>query len=135
MITLDPAVINHFANHPEIAPEIGGGKLDLSDGVRAPNVFLFGEHGGTAWMWHGPGVYEGHVMLTKAGRGKWGVEAGRAAIRYLADNGARILWARIHSAHVAVYARALGMEYTGQTIDLDVGGRMAPCRIFAWRAD
>lgn len=134
--TYDPDLINGFANHPDISPEIGGdGKLDLSAGVQSPNVFLFGEHGGTAWMWHGPDTYEGHVMMTRAGRGKWAVEAGRVAIRHLADMGARLLWARIHSAHVAVYARRIGMEYTGQILDLDVGGRIMPCRIFAWRPE
>ncbi len=80
----DPAILNGFANHPEILPDLGGKELDLSPGVNGSNVFLFGEHGGICWVWSAPGTYEAHVMMTRAGRGLWGVRAGREAIAVMA---------------------------------------------------
>src|SRR5690606_7801399 len=83
--TFDASLVNAFANHPAIRPELAGGTepLDLSQGVKPPNVFHFGEHGGILWTWSAPETFEAHVMLTPAGRGKWGVAAGRESIRLM----------------------------------------------------
>lgn len=133
----DPAIINGFANHPEIRPTLGGeGELDLSAGVKAPNVFLFGEHGGFCWSWSAPDTFEGHVMLTKAGRGRWGVQAGREAVLVMAGRGVRQLWCRVHPERreIAAYASLCGFRDTGMTHELDVADGPVAWRIFNWRA-
>lgn len=134
----DPAIINSFANHPSIRPHVAAGdfELDLSAGVCEPNVFLFGEHGGIAWMWSAPDTYEGHVMLSLFGRGRWGIEAGREAIHVMAERGARQLWGRIHPGRpeVGIYAHAIGLTDTGIRHTLDIGEGPVAWRIFNWRA-
>lgn len=135
--THDPGVVNGFANHPEIRPSLAGGAetLDLAAGVCAPNVHLYGEHGGISWMWSAPETFEGHVMLTPAGRGKWGVAAGREAIRFMRGR-ARLLWCRVHPERpdIAVYASRIGMTNNGTTHMLDIGDGPVSWRIFEWRA-
>jgi hypothetical protein len=108
----------------------------MTAGVREPNVFLFGEHGGFCFAWHGPGVFEVHVMLTIGGRGRWGVEAGRQAIEMMQCAGMTHLWGRIHPdrREMAVYANACGMRDTGQTLETDIGDGPVAWRIFEWRA-
>lgn len=132
----DPDIINHFANHPEIRPSLGGeGEMDLSAGVREPNVFLFGEHGGFCFAWSAPETYETHVMLTEAGRGAWGLAGIRAAVQRMAAQGANHLWARVHPdrPEIALYARLAGYREVG-THTLDIGDGPVAWRIFDWRA-
>ena len=44
--TKDAAVINHYANHPDIRPVIGGdGELDLSNAIYDPQFALVGGFG------------------------------------------------------------------------------------------
>ena len=134
----DPAIINGFANHPDIGPSIspGGKPLDLSAGVGPPNVFLFGEHGGICWVWSAPRTYEAHVMLTAAGRGRWGVAVGRESIARMRDKGARLLWARVHPERpeIGIYAALCGMSDTNETHLLDIGEGPVAWRLFEWRA-
>lgn len=134
----DPAIVNHFANHPDILPHIAGGRdsLDLTAGVTDPNVFLFGEHGGFCWIWSAPETFEGHVMLTRAGRGAWGARLIRGAVQYMADHGATHLWARIHPERpeVGIYAAQGGLRDTGTTHSADMGEGPVAWRIFNWRA-
>lgn len=132
----DPAIINGFANHPEIAPLIGGGDLDLTPAITEPNVFLFGECGGFCFIWSAPDTYECHVMITEAGRGHSGFEAGREAVRMMAERGATHLWARVHPErnHIGFFARMVGFRDTGMRHELDAGDGPVRWRIFNWRA-
>lgn len=134
----DPAIVNAFANHSSIRPFLAGGDspLDFTAGMQAPNAFLFGEHGGFCFGWMGPGTYEVHVMLSLPGKGKWGVEAGRLALRMMAERGMNHLWCRIHPdrPEIAVYARLCGLSDTGETHELDIGDGPVRWRIFNWRA-
>ncbi len=135
--TFDASLVNAFANHPAIRPELAGGTepLDLSQGVRPPNVFHFGEHGGILWTWSAPETFEAHVMLTPAGRGKWGVAAGRESIRRMSARASH-LWCRVHPERpeIGVYASLCGMADTGQTHELDIGDGPVAWRIFNWRS-
>lgn len=135
--TVDAQIINGFANHPEIAPFIGGGELDLSPGIGGLNVFLFGEHGGFCFIWSAPETYEVHVMLTKAGKGRWGIAAGRLAIRLMAKRGMTHLWGRIHPERpeVGTYGNLCGMHDTGTVHLADIGTGPVGWRIFNWRAE
>lgn len=135
--TRDPATINSFANHPDILPLITSrGDLDLTNAVKDPNVFLFGEHGGFCFIWSAPETFEVHVMLTKAGRGRWGFEAGKEGVRQMASRGANHLWARIHPerSETGLYARSAGFRDTGISHELDAGDGPIVWRIFNWRA-
>lgn len=133
----DPAIVNAYANYPGIRQYLGGdGDLDLSAGVREPNVFLFGEHGGFCFSWMGPGVFSVDVMFTLMGRGKWGIEAGKLAIELMRERGMTHLWGRVHPERreIAVYARCCGMRDTGQRVKFNAGDGEVIWRIFEWRA-
>lgn len=129
----DPATVNAFANHPDIRPSLGGkDAIDLTPGFHGLNRFLFGKHGGFCFIWSAPDTYEVHVMLTKPGRGRWGLDAWREALTQIHGH----LWARIHPNRpdVALYARQCGFAETGTTHTLDIGCGPVPWRIFNRRA-
>lgn len=133
----DAAFVNHFANHPEIRPGVGGvahGEIDLSSAVREPNVFLFGEHGGICWLWSAPDTFEAHTMITKAGRGGWALDAAKQAIRHMQELGAVQLWTRVHPdhRHTAIFTMRAGLKECG-THELDIGDGPVTWRLFNWR--
>lgn len=129
--TADPAIINRFAAHPDIAPHIGG-PLDFTDAIRETVVFLFGEHGGFIYEWCAPATYEGHVMLTEAGRGPWGFQALRQSIEIMSERADR-LWCRVRpqDEHIACFARHGGFREVGE-LTLSTPER-ARWRILEWR--
>lgn len=127
--TFDAGRINYLVNHPTIRPHIGGdgeSNLDLSDAVADPaNVFLDGEHGGFAFTWSAPGVFEVHTFILKDGRGAWARSFARDAREAMADiYGAKHLWTRVHpdAAHVRKFTLDAGLVPAGQhTVDLGAG--------------
>lgn len=131
----DPAIINRFANDPEILPHIGGIAMDFSGAMNPANMFLFGVHGGFLYEWKGPQTYEVHVMITPQGRGAWAFAATRQSVRIMADNGANHLWARIHPERrdVAILAIKSGFRSAG-THELDTGQGPVVWQIYNWRA-
>lgn len=124
----DPAIINAFSQHPEIVDEIGG-PLDFTEAMRETAEYYFGEHGGLIFEWCAPGTYEVHVMLTRAGRGRAGVEIVKQALELL---GADHVWARVQKPHVALFARWSGFREVEQRT-LYVAGEPSVWRIFEWR--
>jgi hypothetical protein len=116
--SFDVDAINAAANRPDVRPFIGPaslGELDFEDAVTDyNNWFLMGEHGGFVLVWSAPGVYEVHVFIATEGRGKWAAQAWVAAREYAAQNGAKMLWARIAPAakFVSMFARRGGMKPT-----------------------
>jgi hypothetical protein len=116
--SFDVNAINAAANRPDVRPFIGPaslGELDFEDAVTDyNNWFLMGEHGGFVLVWSAPGVYEVHVFIATEGRGKWAAQAWIAAREYAAQNGAKMLWARIAPAakFVSMFARRGGMKPT-----------------------
>ena len=131
----DAEIVNGFANHPDIRPDIGGvGRLDLTSAVQEPNVFLFGEHGGFCLSWSAPETYEVHTMITREGRGRWAIEAARSAIEQMIERGARQMWTRVHpeARHTAMFTRIMGFREWG-TNTLDIGDGPIAWRIFNWR--
>lgn len=131
----DPAIINAFANHPDIRPHIGGaGILDLTVAVTEPNVFLFGEHGGFCLSWSAPATYEVHTMIAPEGRGTWAFEAARQSIEFMAGLGADHLWTRVHpdARHTAIFTRKMGFRPCGTGV-LNLGDGPVEWRLFNWR--
>jgi hypothetical protein len=116
--SFDVNAINAAANRPDVRPFIGPaslGELDFEDAVTDyNNWFLMGEHGGFVLVWSAPGVYEVHVFIATEGRGKWAAQAWIAAREYAAQNGAKMLWARIAptAKFVSMFARRGGMKPT-----------------------
>ena len=116
--SFDVNAINAAANRPDVRPFIGPaslGELDFEDAVTDyNNWFLMGEHGGFVLVWSAPGVYEVHVFIATEGRGKWAARAWVAAREYAAQNGAKMLWARIAptAKFVSMFARRGGMKPT-----------------------
>lgn len=132
----DPAIINSFANHPEIRPFIGGeGDLDLTSITIDPNVALFGEHGGFCLSWTAPGTYEVHTMIVKQGRGRWALEAAREGIDHLVSIGVHHLWTRVHpeARNVERFTRSMGMVPCG-VLATDFGQGPINYNLFNWRA-
>lgn len=125
----DAAIPNHFAAHPDIAPHIGGPIL-FDDAMRETAAFFFGEHGGLIFEWCAPRTYEAHIMLTREGRGRWGLEATRQALDELK---AERVWARIDPANrpLAMHALKAGFREVERR-NLYPGP--APYRIFEWRS-
>ena len=116
--SFDVDAINAAANRPDVRPFIGPaslGELDFEDAVADHNNwFLMGEHGGFVLVWSAPGVYEVHVFIATEGRGKWAAQAWAATREYAAQNGAKMLWARIAptAKFVSMFARRGGMKPT-----------------------
>lgn len=125
MRTFDAERINYLVNHETIRPTCGGDKASLID-LSAPvadeqNIFLDGEHGGLAFIWTAPRVFEVHVYLLPDGRGRWGFDFGMAARNYMADH-ADMLWARVDSPALRYFTMKAGFKPCGQnTIDIGQG--------------
>lgn len=135
--TYDAALVNSFANHPDIRPELAGsGPLDLAPAMRGANVYLFGEHGGLVFSWSAPRTYETHVVITKAGRGRWGFDAAREAVGAMIAAGAEHLWCRVHPDRldVALFALKTGYRECGTDV-LDLGEGPVAWRLFEWRLE
>ncbi len=96
----DEKELNLLANDPSIRPWIGGfakGDLDWSSLLHNPNVYaLYGHYGGIISTPVMPGLYECHMQVLPAGRGKWAVEMASEVFRRLfCDTDAMELVARI----------------------------------------
>lgn len=130
----DPFIVNAFASHPDVLPQIGGVPIDFSGAMNPANVFLFGQHGGFIYEWKGPQTFEVHVMITRPGRGRWAFTAAQQSIDHMAGLGANHIWARIHPARpdVAMLALKTGFKDAG-THELDTGHGPVVWRIMNWR--
>lgn len=131
----DPALVNGFANHPDIRPHVGGeGYLDLTGVVREPNVFLFGEHGGFCLSWSAPETYEVHTLIVPEGRGEWAFKAAEESRRIMVELGATHLWTRVRDGarHTALFTRKMGFRPCG-TSEIDFGQGPETWRVFNWR--
>lgn len=80
-------LINKFVNDPDVYPHLCGahrGWIDVGRVVADENnVILCGERGGVIFVKHGPGYYEAHTAVLRAGRGKWTAQMGREALRWM----------------------------------------------------
>lgn len=130
--TFDAERINYLVNHESIRPYCGGeGYLDLSAAVAdTQNIFLDAEHGGLAFIWTAPRIYEVHIFLLPEGRGKWGFTFGMNARNYMAQF-ADMLWARVNTKHLELYTRKAGFVPCGQHT-VDIGQGPVTYDLFKW---
>lgn len=133
--TKDAAVINHYANHPDIRPFIGGdGELDLSNAIYDPHVALFGEFGGFVFSWTAPETYEVHTLIAPEGRGQWAFDFAKLAIVHMVSIGASHLWTRVkpEHRHTAIFTRKMGFKPCGQVLT-DFGFGAETYNLYDWR--
>lgn len=135
----DAERINYLVNHPEIRPFVGGDitkSIDLTASVQNPaDIYVGGDHGAFGCSFVCPGVYEVHTFILPEGRGKWACEFAKAALAYVAEQGARYLWTCVHPDHANVkfFTLRSGFKRAGQVVrDLGVGP--VTYDIFDWRA-
>jgi hypothetical protein len=131
--TRDPQILNAWAAHPDVTGPIGG-PVDFSDAIRETAAYFSGDHGAVCFEWCAPRTYEIHVMLTTAGRGRWGIDAVKRSLALMmAQHGASHVWARVKPAdrHIALFARWCGFrEADEMTL---YSPEPARWRIFNWR--
>lgn len=131
----DAGLIDHYVNHPDIRPFIGGtGPLVIGKLMIAPNVALIGEHGGFLLSWTAPGTYEIHTVITPEGRGQWAFEWAARSIDYMESIGADHLWTRIHPdhRHTAIFTRKMGLKPCGSVLT-DFGDGPVAYNLYNWR--
>jgi hypothetical protein len=89
--------------------------VDMS-GAGDENIFLRGDHGGFALAPVGDGVFEVHAYIQPEGRGKWAQEAAREGVKIAKANGAKYLLCGVAAPHIGLFARRMGMEPLGVTV-------------------
>ncbi len=137
--TFDAERVNYLINHPSVRPFVGGDGesfIDLTAAVAdKQNIFVDGEHGGFAFTWSAPCVYEVHTFVLPEGRGQWAADAAMTARAFMQNNGGRHLWTRVQpdAANVRKFTLKAGFEPAGQhTIDL--GDGPVTYDLFDWRS-
>lgn len=120
----DAAALNAIANDGTVRDLIFIGMvypddtdLDFSGAVaNDQNVALTDDAGFSAiFQWSAPGVYECHIMGTKASRGANAMQSGRAMLAYMKAHGARMVWGRpsIYNRAAICFIRRMGLKSEG----------------------
>lgn len=132
--SFDEKRVNYLVNHEAIRPTCGGDVneyLDLTEAVKnTDNIFLLDEHGGLAFVWSAPRVYEVHVFILPDGRGKWGFDFALAARDYMEDH-AVMLWARINAVPLKLFTMKAGFTPAGEQV-LDIGSGPVSYQLYKW---
>jgi hypothetical protein len=126
----DASEIDYLLNDPAIRPTIGGeGVLSAFDLIADErNVFLVDGENGAAFLWRGPGVFEGHSFF-KA-RGREAIELGKQILASMGGQ-ASLIWgatpARLRN--VRWFNRQIGFRSLGMIETPDLGR----CELFEKR--
>lgn len=125
MRVVGPEIPNQFSAHPDIAPQVGG-PIDFTGATQC--LHIYGEHGGFTFDPTGPNEYEVHAMFTKAGRGRWALEAARQTLEMMDQCGTRRIWARVDTPELAQFTRRAGFTEIESTLpDYRIFERRNPC--------
>lgn len=141
--SFDAEEINALVNHPDVLPGVCVGEpapLDVT-GLLANklNLFLLGAFGGCAFIWKGPGIFEGHSFFLPDGRGRWALDASRAMLDelFLHTQIGNCVWGWTPIANRAARAfnRRLGFTSDGiLTVPRAPGCQPEPVEAFSlWR--
>lgn len=126
----DASEIDWLLNDPAIRPTIGGeGHLSVFDLIADErNVFLVEDDNGAAFLWRGPGVFEGHSFFRARGR-----EAIRIGQRMLGsmEGQACLVWGATPAKLKAArwFNRQIGFRSLGMIETPDLGW----CELFEKR--
>jgi hypothetical protein len=126
----DASEIDYLLNDPMIRPTIGGdGPLSVHELIADErNVFLVEGDNGAAFLWRGPGVFEGHSFFKARGREAIGI--GARMLESMAGQ-ASLVWGAtpVSLRHVRWFNRQIGFRSLG-LIDTPDAGR---CELFEKR--
>jgi hypothetical protein len=133
----DAELHNRIANHAEVRPTFGYhvGPTDLSPVFAEPDNYVLlsdGDGAASIYEWSAPDVWQGHSIFMPESRGKYGVAAAKAMLRYMFDEmGAVMVWGLTPLEHRAahVFNRAVGMVRGGERPD----GAGHACRVWTMR--
>lgn len=118
----DASEIDYLLNDPAIRPTIGGeGVLSVFELIADErNVFLVDGDNGAAFLWRGPGVFEGHSFF-KA-RGREAITLGSRMLESMAGQ-ASLIWgttpAKLRAARW--FNRQIGFRSLGMVETPDLG--------------
>ena len=132
-----PQLVNALINHPDIRPtmERGEHRIDSTEVVENLNNVVFAsEHGVIVFLYKGEGVYEGHIGLLAACRGKQGLKlAGEALDRLFGQYNARKVTSAIPNAlpQAKMFVRRLGFTSEGVAEDKPVENFVMEARRWA----
>lgn len=109
---------NYILNHPEISGHFGPRDKDLSPLLNEPGAYVLldnGEDAACVFEWSAPRIWQAHTYFLPSARGKKGIEAGKAFIRLMFDDGARLLWGQTPTANrqARMFNRLIGAVSDG----------------------
>lgn len=130
MRVYDASQIDYILNLPDVRPTIGGeGLLSVFELIQDErNVFLVSGDNGAAFIWRGPGVYEGHSFFTA--RGREAISLGKQMLECVGGR-ANMVWGAtpIKLRHVRWFNRQIGFRSLGMIETPDQGA----CELFEKR--
>lgn len=125
MRIVGPEVAGRFSAHPDIAPFVSG-PIDFTGAVQC--LHIYGEHGGFTFDPSGPDEYEVHAMFTKAGRGRWALDAATETLAMMDQRGTARIWARVDTRQLAQYTHRAGFtEIVSDLPGYRIFERRKPC--------
>lgn len=126
----DADVVNAIANDASVRQMMFLGavyppnELDFTPWVEDPrNVVLVSGGFCAMFVWRGPGIYECHLMVTKADRGASSMSIGKQMLAMMKDEGATLVWGQpsIYNRAAICYIRRMGLKPAGFGVDAIAG--------------
>lgn len=122
----DAALHNLILNQPGITEHFGPNLKDLTPLLNEPGAYVLLDNGTDAacvFEWSAPGVWQAHTYFLPSARGKRGVAAGKAFVRLMFDDGARMLWGQTPTANrqARMFNRLIGAVADGIEFNPNMG--------------
>ena len=119
----DASLHNAIANHAQVLPTLSysGEYADFSPLLEHPETYILLHDGSgvaSIWEWSAPNIWQGHSMALPESRGRGGLEAGKAMIRWMFDHGAEMLWGQtpLNNRPALMFTRLIGGKPSGQGV-------------------
>ena len=132
--------VNRILNHPSVYDWVRGeweGPMDLALVMKPTSVVLLGEHGGCSFHKQQAGLYEAHTWVLPEGRGRWTIQMGRAALRYMFFRTDAIeIVTKVPHGNLAAHAgaRAIGASFDfTHDFGFPLMGKKVPVDIYSLR--
>jgi hypothetical protein len=114
----DAELHNRILNDPAITGHFGPAMKDLTPLFAEPGAYVLLDNGGDAacvFEWSAPRIWQSHTYFLPSARGKRGIETGKAFIRQMFDDGAKMLWGQTPLANrqARMFNRLIGAVADG----------------------
>lgn len=114
----DAALHNKILNDPAITGHFGPSEKDLTPLFNEPGAYVLLDNGKDAacvFEWSAPRIWQSHTYFLPSARGKSGIETGKAFIRLMFDDGARLLWGQtpVANRQARMFNRLIGAVADG----------------------